>query len=154
MIECDAKNKKYVSVSGVITPEGKSYFEVREQEGFKQKGLTRFLDNARKAMRKNLLLIWDNAPSHKSQTVKEYLQAQEEDNPRIWMANIPPYSPELNPIEQLWGYLKKKLANQFFKTTKELKTAVMKELNIIQRDKKLIQRFFCHEELDCYQFFS
>jgi len=154
LLECDAKNKKYVSVSGVITSEGKSYFEVREQEGFKQKGLTRFLDNTRKAMRKNLLLIWDNAPSHKSQTVKEYLQAQEEDNPRIWIANIPPYSPELNPIEQLWGYLKKKLANQFFKTTKELKAAVLKELNVIQQDKKLIKRFFCHEELDCYQFFS
>jgi len=141
-------------VSGVITPEGKFYFEVREQEGFKQKGLTRFLDNARKAMRKNLLLIWDNAPSHKSQTIKDYLEAQEEGNPRIWMANIPPYSPELNPIEQLWGYLKKKLANQFLKTTKELKIAVLKELNEIKKDKKLIKRFFYQEELECYHFFT
>ena len=154
IIECDAKNKQYVSVSGVITPEGKSYFEVREQEGFKQKGLTRFLDNTRKSLRKNLLLVWDNAPSHKSKTVKEYLLAQEEENPKIWMANIPPYSPELNPIEQLWAYLKKKLANQFFRTTKELKRAVLKELDEIKNDKKLIKRFFCHQELECYHFFT
>lgn len=109
LIECDAKNKSYVSVSGVITPEGKSYFEVRKQEGFKQKGLTRFLDNARKSVRKNLLLIWDNASSHKSETIKAYLLAQQQQIPGIWMVNIPPYSPELNPIEQLWVYLKKKL---------------------------------------------
>lgn len=154
MIECDAKNKAYVSVSGVITPEGKSYFEVREQEGFKQKGLTRFLDNARKALRKNLLLVWDNAPSHKSETIKAYLSAQDQQNPSIWMANTPPYSPELNPIEQLWAYLKKKLANQFFKTTKELKIAVVKELEKIKKDKKLIKNFFRNKQLQCYQFFD
>ena len=153
VIKCDAKNKLYVSISGVITPEDKSYFEVREQEGFKQRGLTRFLNNTRKAMRKNLLLVWDNAPSHKSQTVKEYLSNQDKENPKIWMANIPPYSPELNPIEQLWGYLKKKLANLFFKTTRELKIAVVKELDEIRKNKKLIKSFFKNEELNCYQFF-
>ncbi len=153
-IPCDSKNKAYVSISGIITPEGKSYFEVREQEGFKQKGLTRFLNNARKKMRKNLLLIWDNAPSHKSQTIKEYLAQQEEQNPAIWMTNIPPYSPELNPIEQVWGYLKKRLENQFFKTTKELKQAVLKEIEFIKLDKKLIRQFFENSELECYQFFA
>jgi len=154
LIKCDAKNKAYVSISGIITPEGKSYFEVREQEGFKQKGMTRFLDNARKSMRKNLLLVWDNAPSHKSKTVKGYLAKQSQKNPKIWMANIPPYSPELNPIEQLWGYLKKKLTNQFFKNTKELKAAVCKELDDIRKNKNLIQSFFRHKELKCYHFFT
>lgn len=153
LIKCDAKNKPYVSVSGVITPEGRSYFEVREQEGFKQKGMTRFLDNARKAMRKNLLLVWDNAPCHKSLTVKGYLSKQDGENPKIWMANIPPYSPELNPIEQLWAYLKKKLANQFFKTTRELKIAVVRELDKIRKNRNLIRSFFKNEELKCYQFF-
>ena len=70
------------------------------------------------------------------------------------MANIPPYSPELNPIEQLWAYLKKKLTNQFFKTTRALKIAVVKELDKIRKDKKLIQSFFRHKELRCYHFFD
>ena len=69
-------------------------------------------------MRNNLLLLWDNAPSHKSKVVKKYLAEQNQYNPAIWIECIPPYSPELNPIEMLWGYVKKKLANQFFKTTK------------------------------------
>ena len=37
LIFCDAKNKGYVSISGVISSTGKLYYEVREQEGFKQR---------------------------------------------------------------------------------------------------------------------
>ncbi len=151
---CDAKNRPYVSISGVITPSGKSYFEVRQMEGFKQKGLTRFLTNMNKKIRKKLLLIWDNAPSHKSQTVKDYLAEQDDENPKLWLDNIPPYSPELNPIEQVWAYLKKRLSNQFFKDTSSLQKAVDYELKMISRNKKLIISFFKHEELNCYQFFS
>ncbi len=51
------------------------------------------------------------------------------------------YSPELNPIEQLWGYLKKKLTNKSFKDTSELKKAVLEELEKIKKNKKLIISF-------------
>lgn len=123
-------------------------------EGFKRKGLTRFLDNMNRKIRKNLLLIWDNAPSHKSTIIKDYLGQQDEDNPKIWMENLPPYSPELNPIEQVWAYLKMKLANRFFKNTSSLHEAVVQELEKISRNKKLIISFFKNEELACYQFFT
>ena len=123
-------------------------------EGFKQKGLTSFLDNMNKKIRTKVLLIWDNAPGHKSQTVKDYLSAQNSEQPKIWMENIPPYSPELNPIEQVWAYLKKKLSNQFFKDTATLQRAVEEELEKISQNKKLIISFFKHKELTCYQFFD
>ena len=142
-----------MSISGAISSTGKFYYEVREKEGFKQKGLTRFLSKCRKALRKNLLMVWDNASSHKSKTVKEYLQKQDPVNPAIWLENIPPYSPELNPIEQLWGHLKKRLANHFFANTAELKKAVMRELKKIKKDKKLIISFFKNKQLECYQIF-
>lgn len=143
-----------MSISGVISSDGKLYYEVREKEGFKKQGLIRFLKNCKKKLRKNMLLIWDNAPSHKSKEIKAYLSQQDKNNPPIWLENIPPYSPELNPIEQLWGYLKKRLTNKFIKTTKELKEEVIKELEVIGRDKKLIISFFKHKELACYQFFN
>lgn len=154
LLLCDAKNKDYVSISGVISHKGGFYFEVREMEGFKGNGLTRFMTNAKKKLRKRLLMVWDNAPSHHSKVVKSYLSTQEKENPAIWLENIPPYSPELNPIEQLWGYLKKKLTNKFFKDTSELKKAVIKELEIIKKNKKLIISFFKNQELNCYQFFN
>ena len=151
---CDVKNKDFVSISGSISSSGDFYFEVREQEGFKQNGLINFLDNSWANFRENLLMVWDNAPSHRSKTIKEYLAKQCQENPRIWLENIPPYSPELNPIEQLWGCLKRRLANQFVKTTKELKKIVTKALEEIKNDKKLIKSFFRHKELNCYRFFT
>ena len=148
----DTKNKNFVSVSGAISPDGYFNYEIRELEGFKQNGLTRYLDNLWADCLDSILGIWDNAPSHTAKTVKNYLEKQG-DNPRIKMINLPPYSPELNPIEQLWAYLKRKLANQFFKNTKELRAAVTDILEQIKNDKELIKSFFKHKELECYQFF-
>lgn len=153
-LQCDVKNKDFVSVAGTISPEGDFYFEVREKEGFKQRGLTRYLDHLKVKFRGLLGLFWDNASSHKSETVKEYLAQQNQENPKLWLVNIPPYSPELNPIELLWGVAKTRLANRFVKTTKELKKIVTEVLNEIKEDKELIKSFFKHKELECYQFFS
>ena len=151
---CDTKNKDYVSISGAIISNGQFYFEVREQEGFKRKGLTRFLTNCRKQLRNDLLLIWDNAPAHKSQVVKEYLAQQSREHPGIWLEHLPTYSPELNPIEQVWAYLKSKLSNRFFQNTKALKLEVIRVLKEVKKNKKLIISFFRNHELNCYQFFS
>ena len=151
-IQLDTKNKGYVSVSGSISSDSYFYFEVREGEGFKQKGLTRYLDNNSADCLDRLLVVWDNAPSHQAKTVKNYLKQQAE-TPRIWLVNIPPYSPELNPIELLWANLKHRLANRFFQNTKQLKEAVTNELQQIKNDKELIISFFKHKELDCYNFF-
>lgn len=37
---------------------------------------------------------------------------------------LPPYSPELNPAELVWKFLKDKLANQVFKTLKDLANVI------------------------------
>lgn len=47
------------------------------------------------------LLIWDNAPAHKTRAVREALAAA-----NIEVASLPFRSPELNPIEDLWRHLK------------------------------------------------
>lgn len=41
--------------------------------------------------------------------------------PNIALIFLPPYSPELNPAEQVWQCLKSKLVNKTFKTLNELK---------------------------------
>lgn len=154
VVLCDEKNKKYVGISGVISSTGSIYYEVREEEGFKKQGLIRFLKNCKKSLRKKLLIVWDNAPAHKSKELKKYLASQDSEKPAIWLENIPTYSPELNPIEQLWSYIKRKLANQFFETTKLLKQAVLNVLEEVKNDKKIIISFFKHKQLKSYQFFS
>jgi transposase len=47
---------------------------------------------------KKILLIWDNAPWHKSALVKEFLSTCS----NLKLINFPPYAPELNPQEHVW----------------------------------------------------
>lgn len=54
-------------------------------------------------------LIWDGLPSHKSAKMRGFLTSQ-----RRWLVvePLPPYAYDLNPVEQVWGNLKRtELAN-------------------------------------------
>lgn len=45
-----------------------------------------------------------------------------ENNSKIEILYLPPYSPELNPIERVWWYMRKKIThNRFLETLKDRK---------------------------------
>jgi transposase len=50
------------------------------------------------------ILLWDRLPAHRGAKVQAYLQRQ-----RTWLEveYLPPYAPELNPVEYFWGHLLK-----------------------------------------------
>ena len=59
-----------------------------------------------------LILVMDNASWHKSKALEI---------PRnIEIVNIPPYTPEMNPIEQIWRELRKSFANRLFPTLEKV----------------------------------
>ena len=94
----------YVRAAVAISAEGDLYYEVRECS-FKSSAVVRFLKNIQQAWKKKILLIWNGASIHTSSLVKELL-AQQQQDPKIWLARFPPYSPELNRIEKLWQQMK------------------------------------------------
>ena len=51
-----------------------------------------------------LAFFIDNASWHKTLAVQEYCK-----NNNITLLFLPPYSPELNPIERVWSFLKSKI---------------------------------------------
>jgi transposase len=51
---------------------------------------------------KEIAIILDNASIHKSKKVKEYLER----HPNIHLFYLPPYSPEYNPVELFWKWIK------------------------------------------------
>jgi transposase len=46
---------------------------------------------------------WDNASIHKGPEVKEFLKIHEND---LFVLHQPPYSPDLNPQEEMWHWMK------------------------------------------------
>ena len=56
---------------------------------------------------KERYLVMDNAPIHKHTDIKSYIESR-----GYGCVYLPPYSPELNPIEQFWSVCKSKLKRE------------------------------------------
>lgn len=59
---------------------------------------------------KKICIIWDNAKFHKGNLIKETL-SKGEIMERVHLINMPPYAPDHNPIEHVWGFTKQKVSN-------------------------------------------
>jgi Transposase and inactivated derivatives len=55
---------------------------------------------------KRVHVIWDNAGSHTSENMEAFLKMHKKE---LILHNLPPYSPELNPQENVWSVLKERL---------------------------------------------
>lgn len=70
---------------------------------------------------KQILLIVDQAGWHKAKKLAI--------PPNITLKYLPPYSPELNPVEKLWQWLKKHVCrNRLFTSENDLMDALTKAL--------------------------
>ena len=72
--------------------------------------------------RKHIAIIWDNAAFHKSKQIREQLQKGGVME-RVHLIPMPPYAPDENPIEKVWGVAKQKIANIQHDTFTETKQA-------------------------------
>jgi transposase len=58
------------------------------------------------------IVVLDNGAFHKAKRLNI--------PPNIALLFLPPYSPELNPAEKIWQYIKRSFTNKFFKTLDEI----------------------------------
>lgn len=72
-------------------------------------------------LRKYIVLVIDNAGFHACKNIKI--------PENIHLLRIPPYSPELNPAEKVWQYMKDRLAIKFNDTIEDLQKRVTKLVN-------------------------
>jgi len=78
------------------------------------------------ALRPGDVVVMDNLPAHKSADVREAIEAVGCD---LWY--LPPYSPDLNPIEKLWSKVKAWLRRVSATTFETLSDAVVDALNAV-----------------------
>jgi hypothetical protein len=58
---------------------------------------------------------------------------------QVGLVPLPPYSPELNPVERLFEHLRAKLANRVFGEVAELETAITEELHQFWEEPRLLR---------------
>ncbi|MFH0836916.1 MAG: IS630 family transposase [Candidatus Aenigmatarchaeota archaeon] len=84
---------------------------------------------------KHLVFVADNAPWHKSKKVLSFLENVSEKLEVLW---LPAYSPDFNPIEHLWRFMKEVVLNFFFPKISELINAISDFFNSLYQKKQKI----------------
>lgn len=94
-----------------------------------------WLNSQNDNLRNNLIFQQDNAPSHASRYTKQWLVDQGFTGSKIM--NLPPQSPDLNPIENLWGILKRRIYEngRQFASKNELWSCILRESSRITAQK-------------------
>lgn len=78
---------------------------------------------------KNWTLLQDNARPHIGKEIVNWMTKK---IPKI--VNMPPYSPELNPIEHIWALMKKEVEKKQPKNSADLKSAIMESWNGLSQE--------------------
>ena len=92
-----------------------------------------FLDVlARRFVRQDVLLVLDGAPNHRSSELVL------PDN--ITLLCLPPYSPELNPKENLWDEIREKIfKNYALKSMDAVRAKLKQAILYIERNPKIVR---------------
>jgi transposase len=90
------------------------------------------------------VVVWDNLNAHVSGAMAELIAA------RDWLTvyRLPPYAPELNPVEAVWSHLKRSLANLTKRNIGQLTALVKTRLKRMQYRPGLLEGFLASTDLD------
>lgn len=104
-----------------------------------------FLGGAVQGLPGPVMAIWDCGPMHKGGPIRALA---EESQGRLDIEPLPPYAPELMPVEPLWSWLKYgRLCNFAPWDAHDLNQAIARELDAIQDNQRLLSSFFHQSDL-------
>lgn len=89
---------------------------------------------------KHIVMVYDNAPSHRPKIVRE--------RERITCIFLPPYSPELNPAERFFEEVRKTTANQIFETLDDQEQVIEKAVKALSSDEEKMKRLTGYEWIE------
>ena len=128
-IETECSHEKTYIVGGVSPTSGETFTLTNEK--FNSLIFVQYLKLLLNSVDGEITLVLDNSPVHHSKIVNQFV----DNNKRLNRIFLPEYSPDLNPKENFWNYLRKKfLNNKIFKTTEEMAEAVKEFIKKIPRE--------------------
>lgn len=114
---------------------------VEEHDKYDAEVFLSFLKNVIAKYQGKIVIVLDNARIHHAKLLQSFL---DEHKDRLTLMFLPPYSPDLNMIEELWGWLKSSVINNvFFESLVEIKLAVRSFIEWINLDPALVIDRLC-----------
>lgn len=102
-----------------------------------------FLEHLQHQLRTPIVLIWDSFQAHKGALINECVLPRS-----AHLEYLPPYAPELNPVEYLWSWLKTNpLANDPAPDLDTLAHRTRRAAYCVQHRQDLLRSFFRHTGL-------
>lgn len=84
-----------------------------------------------------IYLILDNARWHRAKELNAFFKAHRN---RLVFIFLPPYSPELNPIERVWRVTRRKVThNRYFPSIEELRVSLISQFIIWNRPNTVLK---------------
>jgi putative transposase len=110
-----------------------------EKKGFRARECAELITSAHQQLGgAPLMLVRDNASTHHAKVLREFC-----DRNGDWRTTVklPPYAPDLNPVEGVWAHLKKSPANLAPRAIDDLTPLVKNRLRSIQRRPEILDGF-------------
>ncbi len=95
---------KNLNVLGFLNINAQKVFASTTSDKVDSEEVIKHFDQFAKEIRKPTTVVLDNASIHTSKKFKERIKEWEATG--LTLFYLPPYSPQLNPIEQLWKFMK------------------------------------------------
>ena len=111
-------SKKSVRLFGSLGTDG---YRIRITDAINSEVFIAFLQDLLKTYPK-FIMVLDNASCHRSKAVTEFVDSTDG---AIRLVYLPPYTPQLNPIEMQWAVLKRLLSGRYFRSVEKLKKTIM-----------------------------
>jgi transposase len=121
------------------------YFHLlADNANFRGPSLVAFLDDLRRKIPGPITLLWDEIPIHRARAVRRFLHKHR----KIVVEEFPPCSPELNPVDNVWGYVKySRLGNYAPLNLDVLRHKVTAEFRRLRKRPDLLRSFYKHTGL-------
>jgi transposase len=144
VLKTKAKHREKVSATAALTiSPGKHqlglYWQTYPKSFVNAERAADFLRSLMRRLRGNVIVVWDGGPMHKGQPIAQVLH----DFPRLSLERLPPYAPDVNPVEYLWSHLKYgRMANFAPDDVFQLNTVIRRNLRHIAQSPRMLQSFF------------
>lgn len=119
------------------------YFRLHPDANINAVSVKDFFKDLSRQLRSPVVLVWDRLLAHRARLVQSFIRKRD-----IYSFFLPPYAPELNPVENVWGYLKmNSMANMTHFDVASLTETTRSNGRSLQRKQKLLRSFVKHTPL-------